>query len=510
MKQGLWAICVATAFHAPLFSQLDGSVTAPSVPIFTEVTEEVGIDLNHIHAAVNFHSHGIAVFDCDGDGWEDLFVSNGLDGEPQFYLADGDGTFTKRNDLLPSLPNYEMSGVIAGDYDNDGDTDLYITTDSEEFELFDINRPDGFANILLRNNFVENGGALGGTLFSSVAWSSGATDKSVPPLGTLPGQRAMTAAWIDHDRDGDLDLFVGHMILQEGGNAINRDSFYRNLGDGTFEDATAEVMPFLIGDEFYYRPTLASIGAHLDNDMWPDMYIACVHEPTPHHFDYMLKNRGDGSFMDITSLSPIGDDSGAAMGIDVADVDLDGDWDIYISDKVDSDIDASLGNPFYLSNGDGTWTDTVALESGVFGETSWGVNFFDIDQDCYEDLFVGVLAGVDLMYMNNGDTTFTDVSAAAGFNAITKCRGSVTGDFDHDGDLDLITVSEDMPVRYYRNDTENQGHWLQLKLRGTRSNRDAIGSLVEVDVDGLTMMRQVKGGVERPFQHQPSRPFRNR
>ena len=251
------------------------------------------------------------------------------------------------------------------------------------------------------------------------------------------------------------------------------------------------------------RMNLALFAGHVDGDLWPDIYVANTHcEPEDlSHLDVYYRNTGLGRFIDSTAQSPgIGDDSRNAMGVTVGDIDLDGDWDMYITDTWGELTDSPpVGNPLYVGNGDGTLGDNTAHLTGVQGKTSWPANFIDADQDRYEDLFVGVAGdpqGNNLMYRNNTDGTFTDVSAVAGVVGypFTGARGSALLDFDRDGDLDIIVVNDNnVFVSMFRNDSENQGHWLQINLVGTVSNRDAIGALVTLESGSDRLMRQVAG-----------------
>jgi uncharacterized repeat protein (TIGR01451 family) len=194
----------------------------------------------------------------------------------------------------------------------------------------------------------------------------------------------------------------------------------------------------------------------------------------------------------------VGDDSEADMGIDVADIDLDGDWDIYISDLYNTTLDAlPLGNVLYLGNGDGTFADNSAPAAGLASDNSWGVSFFDADQDGWEDLLVVTMIPITngpYFYRNEGGGVFADLSTTDGLSC-GDARGSATADFDRDGDLDVAIVNSlGGPLQLFRNDTTAPGGWLQLKLRGSQSSRDAIGAVVQAAAGGVTRMRQIKGG----------------
>lgn len=461
----------------------------------------------------NGHSLGVNWIDYNNDLWPDLFAVNGHGELPHLYRNNGDGTFTKVDELLPKLPNVVMTQSIFADFDNDGDSDIYIVTDNPNWNgMMGQNVPDGPANLLLKNMWVENGGRVveGQPLFVEVAATALIQNLVVPrPVelstvssigATLPGYRSFTGGWLDYDRDGWVDIYVGNLAPthNNGNNAANKNFLYRNLGNGTFEDVTMAT-GLESGDGSTNRPTLAFIAAHMDNDLWPDLYAVNVLYDAPGHFDLFFKNTGLGGFIDFTNQSPgLGETSYAGMGVDVADINLDGNWDIYISDLF-SHL-PGVGNTLNMGIGDGLFQPNSAMEAGVAASNSWGVNFFDADHDCYEDLFVVEMNNQPgLMYRNNGDGTFQDVSDQAGIVFPTlAARGSAIADYDRDGDLDIAFITT-AGIVLYRNDTTNIGNWLQLKLHGTTSNADAIGALVRVwlndPISGpRTLMRQIKGG----------------
>ena len=256
------------------------------------------------------------------------------------------------------------------------------------------------------------------------------------------------------------------------------------------------------------RSGFAVLGAHLDGDLWPDLYVANVSFDLawPHHWDQIYRNRG-GVLEELPpeAIPGVGDDAQAAMGIDVADVNLDGRWDLYISDLLDGTPHESppWGNVLYLGGEGALLHDNVAVAAGVTGDDSWGVNFLDADHDGWEDLYVATMMGAasELLFANNRDGTFTNVAAGAGY-LTGHSRGSAVADYDADGDLDIAVINQHVcgntrptcSLQLLRNDTPAAGGWLQLRLTGTPSNRDAIGAVVRVRAGGLAMMRQVKGG----------------
>jgi hypothetical protein len=238
---------------------------APAAIQFTDVSAAAGVGADAYDSTTR-HSLGVNWIDFNDDDWPDLFLVNGRDLTAHLYENDGDGTFTNRDAWLPVLPNMDMSQSLFADYDNDGDLDLYIWTDHTFLSFQVPNPPDGPPNVLLKNLWVENGGVPSSPLFVDVAAVAHVQDLSFPPVGPQPGLRAKSGAWLDYDRDGDQDLFIGHMVIGAGGNIANANRLYRNEGDGTFVHATIASGIDPMNDPAKWRPTLAVIGAHLNQD----------------------------------------------------------------------------------------------------------------------------------------------------------------------------------------------------------------------------------------------------
>lgn len=486
----------------------------------SEVSVPAGI-AGDIYKSPARHGLGVNWVDYDLDGWPDLFlVGGGPDFPPHLFHNERDGSFSRADHLLPALPKYSMSGSRFADVDRDGDPDIFIYTGDLCFRpVVDdprCNAPDGYPNLLLKNLWVENEGVIpaGEALFEEVAEAAGLADLASPPLGALPSYRSMTAAWFDYDRDGCIDLYVGNFHMNAGGSETNRDRLYRNLcneaaGQSSvgikFEDVTAESGINPGDDPRMNRTALASIAAHLNHDLWPDLYVVNITglDDPIFHEDFIYFGNSDGTgngvFAEVGAGMPgVGDSSAAGMGIDVADIDLDGNWDIYISDIfVNPNLNlevAPVGNPLYFGTDSGSWSNNSADAAGVQGADSWGVNFFDIDRDGWEDLFISSMrVDAEFLYSNNRDRTFTDVAADVGMKTGFS-RGSAVADYDRDGDVDLAVVNQDGGLQLFRNDTQNAGHWLAFELVATESNRDAIGAVVKVEAGSLKMMRQIKGG----------------
>ena len=489
---------------------------ADAVPLaFSDVSESAGV-AGDIYHSIATHSLGVNWIDVNRDGRPDLFAVRGDSGlAPRLFLNRGDGSFEPRHDLLPELPGVEMSGSVFADYDNDGDDDIYVYTDHPEWSLQGYNAPDGPPNLLLKNLFSEQGGRLpaAGPLFEEVAAAAGVDDLAPVPFGELPAYRTKAASWLDYDRDGCVDLYVGHIVINNEADPANRDRLFHNECDGTFTDATDNALPPTAD----YRAALVVYGAHLDDDLWPDLYVVNVAGNGANrtlHTDQVYRNR-DGRFVQAFADWPwIGDDAQAGMGIAAADVDLNGTWDLYITDLLDATTleRPPGGNVLYLSDASGAWADNRAAGAGVAGTDSWGANFLDADHDGWEDLYVATMVHLndELLYANNRDGTFTNVAVQAGYDTGAS-RGSAVADYDGDGDLDIAVVNQHEPhcgeraedaegptpscsLQLLRNDTATAGNWLKLRLTGTASNRSAIGALVRVQAGPLRLMRQVTGG----------------
>ena len=470
--------------------------------VFQESSAAAGLDV-HLYNTGHAHGLGLIWIDYDNDDWPDLFLTNGSDRSAHLFRNEQDGTFSVQDALLPAMTNEEKTGANFADYDNDGDMDIYITVNNS------LGNPDGEPNILLQNQFVENGNAISTPLFIDVAASAGVDNLADPPFGNGLGYQSLTAAWVDYNRDSCIDLLVGNMVFFLGGDESTDNALYMNNCDGTFTDVTVSSGMSPGTDASWYRPTLTAFAGIMDPlDIWPDLYITNVHDESPYHHDQQFRNNGDGTFTEMVSSMPgIGDDSGAGMGIDLADTDLDGDWEIYMTDLQDPGNEpVAEGNPFYTGNPDGTWNENSAPAAGIMAGGSWGIVFSDFDQDGLEDLLVGT--GDPILYHNNGDGTFTEITNTAGIPSFGgSSRGLAIADYDKDGDMDVAVMHDgdsetDGPLHLYENITSNSNNYLQVKLEATSSNRAAINALVKATVGTTTRMRQMKGAVSAHSQNE--------
>lgn len=483
---------------------------APPAVTFQDVTEEAGIRFQFINGAYGEKlmpetiGGGGGFIDYDGDGYLDIILVNG-DYWPghlpagkahptlALYRNRHDGTFedvTKQTGL--NVPFYGM-GVAVGDFDNDGSDDLFLSAVGKS-RLFH-NERDGQG----RHRFV---------------------DVTVPRRLNDTGW-ATSAAWLDFDRDGDLDLFVCHYVRwtpqtdmrytidgihksYARPQSYNGEScrLYRN-DKGVFTDVTAQSGIRKNGK------SLGVVVTDYDDDNWPDIFVANDTEPNS-----LFHNQGDGTFRDIgveagIALSDQGT-SRAGMGIDAADVLNRGSFDILITNFAGE----QLALYRRASEGAGLFLD-VAARSGVGVATQrylgFGAFFFDYDLDGWQDIFVAnghihddISArevGVTyeepcLLFRNLGQERFTDVSSLSG-PALTSRRvgrGAAYGDYDNDGDLDALVLTNTGSPALLRNDNRTGNGWIRLILRGKASNRNAIGTRVRVTVGGQTQTQEVRSG----------------
>jgi hypothetical protein len=425
---------------------------------------------------------GVAFFDFDNDGWLDILVLSGsrfgdppADASNRLYKNNRDGTFTDVTRESGLLRTGYFYGVTVGDYNNDGFEDVFLTGWGQ--------------NALYHNN--------GDGTFSDVTKEAGLLNPQ-PRFGS-------GCAFVDYDRDGRLDLFVSNYLTfdmqsvpragqskscnVEGvfcgprGLPYGRHSLYRNNGDGSFSDVTeAAGISKVPGG---YGLTVAA--ADFDNDGWPDLYVACDSTPS-----LLFRNNRDGTFTEqaIESGVALSDDGmvQAGMGLGVGDFRLDGKLHI-VKTHFAGDTPA-----VYINDGKGNFRDGTR-QSGLAVETrfvTWGVGVADLDNDGNPDLF-SVTGGIypevrdnygtpRLLFRNLGNGKFEELmgQAGPGVDALHSSRGCAFGDFDNDGDVDIVIVNHNEPPSLLRNDVDGSGHWLKVKLEGVQSNRSAIGARVTI------------------------------
>jgi hypothetical protein len=393
---------------------------------FTDITETSGV-------GDRGHGKGVAFADFDGDGDLDLYVSN-KGGENNLYRNDGGGTFVNVSDLVGkgvADPGMSM-GSVFGDIDNDGDRDLYIVKGGR----YEIE-----ANRLLLNE---------GGKFVDVTKRAGVGSKDF----------TYAAAFADVDNDGYLDLYLANYGVGAG------NTLYRNNGDGTFTDITDSAG---VGDRSW---SWGAMFGDVDGDGFQDLYVVNGRYPAgePNH---LYLNNGDGTFQDFSKESGT-NDGNWGLGAALADVDNDGDLDLFVSNYIGP-------NKLFLNNGKGVFDD-VSEESGL-ADDGWGKgpSFGDVDHDGDLDLYEGDGKLANKLYLNDGKGFFYDVADKLPQlkNETVRTKGTAFADIDDDGDLDLYVVNWGTSNRLYRNE-QNDSKFLKVRLTGTVSNADAIGAKVTI------------------------------
>ena len=411
------------------------------------------------------HAGGVAWIDYNGDHWSDLFIINGFGLPHWLFRNNGDGTFSDVTALIPktNLLLEEASANFA-DFDGDGDLDLFVPVDAPT----PVSILGGGPNTLYINN-----GAAG---FSEEALPRGLVDAQ--------GRRNISSGLADFDRDGDIDVYCGVWARLLFPLTFD-DVLYVNDGSGHFSP--------LVGSRSwgYGRNALAMLWFDANDDRWPDVYVGNVGEFSngyviPENFDVFYTN--DGDLLSFTDATPpnVGNDASAAMGMDVGDVDNDGDWDLYITDNP-IEPQAPLGNVLYLGDGAGGLIDNTCDLAGVCSlNNSWPCNFADFDRDGWTDLWVGTthLADPDHLFINQGDGTFVDTVQPA-FQG-NSSRGGSIADYDGDGRVDVAIWRSGQNLVLARNESVGANHWLEVKLTGTTSSTDAIGATLRLTSSGIT------------------------
>ena len=481
---------------------------------FTDIADGAGLHAPSIYGGVDrkrfiieTNGAGAAWIDLDGDGWVDAIVLGGTrlaaDGRhddpaiarsgptTRVYRNRGDGTFADITERSGLGRTAWASSICAGDYDDDGAVDVHVTA-------FGANR-------LYRNlgdGRFEDRTAAAGLPVSGTRWGSG-------------------CSFLDYDRDGDLDLFVGNYLAfdlataREPGQGTNclwkgipvncgpkglptdTNLFYRNLGGGRFADVSEESGIARVKNRY----PMSVVAADLDEDGWVDLYVASDSTAAIHY-----RNNRDGTFTDVALAAGTAfNDNGmpqAGMGAAAGDVNADGRLDLVKTHFAD-DIPA-----LYRALGAGRFEE-IAMAAGLGTRNrhvEWGAGLIDLDNDGWQDLLYVTGSvypeverqmpdfphkGPRIVFRNRGGGLFDDVSAMSGPGATTprSSRGAAFGDFDNDGDQDVLVMNMNEPPSLLRNELPPGSRWLQVRLEGTTSNRMGLGATVRVTADGRTQAR---------------------
>ena len=480
---------------------------------FVDVTAAAGIRFKHDNAAsaekylIETMGSGAAWLDFDNDGYMDLYLVNSATTKaytpPQplhsvLYRNNGYGTFSDvTGKAAVGAEGLFGMGAAVGDFDNDGLPDLYIA---------------GYGRSILYHN---NGD---GTF----------TDITARAAVANTGKWGSSAAWFDYDRDGWLDLVVvNYLDFTPEKNAVceyqgqrgychpNRyprqtATLYHNNHDGTFSDVSR-------ASKIGMKPGngLGVVCFDFDGDGWPDVFVA-----NDSMANFLYRNRGNGTFEEVALQSGVAlSEDGraeAGMGVDAADFDGDGRLDLFVTH-----LDLEF-NRLYRNLRDGSFEDAsfhARLGYSTYRFSGFGTRFLDFDNDGWRDLFIAnghVLDNVTryhagttyaepkTVYRNLGGT-FRDVTQELGPDLLEPrvSRAAAVADFDNDGDLDILITNNGQAPQLLRNDGGNRKHWLQVRLIGTRSNRDGVGAAVKITAGGRAQFDQMKGGSSYQSAHDP-------
>jgi hypothetical protein len=509
-KTTVFLLCAASSLLTLLAFQNTSPAPAVFKVAFHDVSAKAGIRVPMVSGGkqknyvLEVNGSGLCWLDYNNDGWMDLYLVNGStlpalqhktasEDHSYLYRNNRDGTFTDVTKAAGVAATGWGFGCAAADYDNDGKTDLLVTRFG--------------SNILYHNN--------GNGTFTDVSAKSGLAGAEIWHTG---------AAFADYDNDGLLDVYIaGYLDFDIAHPELKTcdyrgvkvhacgplgykgapDALYHNNGDGTFTDVTTKAN--VVDRPLYFGFTV--VFEDLDGDNHPDIFVANDSNP-----NYFYRNRGDGTFEESAVASGVAYNIDgkemSSMGVAVGDYDNDGRTDLFVTTFANDNY------VLYHNDGKGLFSD-VSFPSGVgeptIGFLGWAAFFLDYDNDGWKDLFAAnghVYPEVEgklgretyreplLLFHNQGQGKFREVGETTGLRTLPlhSARGGAYCDYDNDGDLDIAVSNIDEPPQILRNDGGNNGHWLELKLIGTKSNRDGIGALVKVRTGELVQWDRARTG----------------
>ncbi len=404
---------------------------------FQEVAVASGCG-NSTYGSGTLGGGGLSFFDFDNDGWDDITLSSKEDYPVRFFKNMG-GTFTE---IFPNIANtYETKTVQWVDFDNDGDYDFFATSNLSHNVLYENTGNFEFIDI------TENAGLM------------------------VANHKTFGASWGDIDKDGHLDLFIAS---RDNESTTVANILYRNNGDKTFTNITTSA-----GLPSVNYTSFCAAFFDYDNDGWQDFYVANDRKPE----NLLYHNEGNNTFSEQGAQSGTGVVMDA-MSTTIGDYNQDGWLDIYVTNTIQ-------GNAFFRNNGDGTFTDIAATNGTLMESVAWGAVFLDAENDGDLDLYVSAEFDSNAnrlsaaFYKNDGSGSYTIPSGIGFEDDLAQSYGNAIGDINNDGYPEIIVLNY-FPYNMYlwENQSNTANNWLKVKLEGVQSNRQGIGSWIEISVNG--------------------------
>jgi hypothetical protein len=511
MTSRLLFLCASLAIAIGNLNRI--SQPTPFGVSFVDVASQAGLPRPVVYGGIETKKYiietngcGVAFLDYDEDGWMDVLLLSGtrLDGidkndEPtnRLYRNNHDGTFSDVTDKAGLRRTGWASSICVGDYDNDGHDDLFITYWGR--------------NVLYHNN--------GNGTFTDVTARAG--------LDTTETRWGSGCTFIDYDGDGNLDLFVANYLTFDLAKApvpgvsatcvwkgipVNcgpkglpfaRNWLYRNNGKGSFTDVSRVAGIATSDDVVKGRYAMTAVAADFTGDGWTDIYVACDSTAS-----ILYRNNRDGTFTDIALESGVAynedGNAQAGMGLGIGDYNRDGKIDIFKTHFAD---DTPI---LYRNAGQERFEDVTAVTglTSITRFVSWGAGMPDLDNDGWPDIFFVTgsvypevekffkdypYRGPRVVFRNLGGNRFENVTSGSGPGAteLHSSRGCAFGDFDNDGDLDVLIMNMNEPPSLLRNDYKGGNHWLKVRVEGEKANRSGIGARVVVTTAGLQSAQPV-------------------